>query len=226
MERQRDKQKKLLHEDTSIVDSACAASDKKPSSHELARAHAGQKGSPKAPSVHICGECGYRAHKRNYLVLHMRKHTGEKPYKCDQCDYSAARKFNLDRHTAAKHIGKKRYRCEECGYRTSYKTHLSKHMTKHTDEKSYSCDQCDFSSKWKLSLENHMVKHTGEKPYMCGECGYRAAYRTHLTRHMRTHTGVRPYKCDQCDFSSAQKGNLVRHMTKHMVTFLPNENKV
>ncbi|KAI8493379.1 hypothetical protein Bbelb_287760 [Branchiostoma belcheri] len=41
------------------------------------------------------GSVGYRTANKSYFSQHMRTHTGEKPYKCDQCDYSAARKYDL-----------------------------------------------------------------------------------------------------------------------------------
>lgn len=34
----------------------------------------------------LCSECGQRFTKKEYLIIHMRRHTGERPFKCNNCD--------------------------------------------------------------------------------------------------------------------------------------------
>ena len=45
-------------------------------------------------------------------------HKGEKPFKCDICDYSCSRKGNLNRHVSM-HEGNKPFKCDICGYSCS-----------------------------------------------------------------------------------------------------------
>ncbi|GBP71309.1 RE1-silencing transcription factor [Eumeta japonica] len=52
------------------------------------------------------GECCCR-------VLYMCTHTGEKPYKYEQCMYSGSQKGGLSRHMH-NHTGEKPYKCEQC----------------------------------------------------------------------------------------------------------------
>ena len=44
-------------------------------------------------------------------------YSGEKPYMCDLCDYSAAQKRRLEEHKL-KHSKEKPYKCSECDLRT------------------------------------------------------------------------------------------------------------
>lgn len=46
----------------------------------------------------LCSECGMRFIRNDYLVIHMRRHTGEKPYKCKFCERAFPRATDLTVH--------------------------------------------------------------------------------------------------------------------------------
>ena len=59
--------------------------------------------------------------------------TGEKPHKCELCDFT----------------------CRDVSY-------LSKHMLTHSSTKDYMCTECGYVTKWKHYLSVHMRKHAGD----------------------------------------------------------------
>ncbi|XP_061694970.1 zinc finger protein 217 isoform X2 [Syngnathoides biaculeatus] len=58
---------------------------------------------PKDRRPKHCSYCGKSFRSSYYLTVHLRTHTGEKPYKCVYCDYAGAQRTSLKYHMERRH---------------------------------------------------------------------------------------------------------------------------
>ena len=78
-----------------------------------------------------CEFCGKVFKNCSNLTVHRRSHTGEKPYKCELCNYACAQSSKLTRHMKTHgRAGKETSYCKYCSMPFSVPSTLDKHMRK------------------------------------------------------------------------------------------------
>ncbi|XP_011193445.1 zinc finger protein ZFP2 [Zeugodacus cucurbitae] len=163
-----------------------------------------------------CVYCGKQMQSNFALTMHLRTHTGERPYKCEHCvkafKTQSAYTMHLKRHGRMPD-----YSCSIC-HKTFYETsNLTAHMRTHTGEKPHSCTLCQKRFSRVFLLQLHMRTHTGEKPYQCMTCNRSFAQLCDLKNHERIHTGERKYKCNICGKTFIKRYSLKAHMDRHAI---------
>ncbi|XP_005100107.1 zinc finger and BTB domain-containing protein 11 [Aplysia californica] len=180
-----------------------------------------------------CQICSRTFARAANLKLHMRVHTGERPYTCDTCGKTFARSDHLKNHELC-HKSVKEFLCDECNESFRRADHLKYHkVNKHGDvirlnelkkytridtpekSKTVLCDICGSAFNDQKGLRNHLRKHNNFQKYSCHYCGQTFNQSSNLNVHLRKHTGVKPYKCTTCSETFTTSAKLKTHARKH-----------
>ncbi|XP_045209610.2 uncharacterized protein LOC123561365 [Mercenaria mercenaria] len=164
---------------------------------------------------YICHVCGKGLISDKKLKRHLLIHSEVQRHTCDVCGQGFSMKYKLRTHMFV-HTGHKPYLCSVCGAEFNNSTSLLHHnRTVHLGDKRYECTICGGRYGKKSQLEEHMFSHSSERTQTCKYCGKSFKHAKSLRRHEFTHVSNQKFQCDQCESKFSRKDNLERHKMCH-----------
>eukprot|EP01083_Nonionella_stella_P066336 174598_1 len=181
----------------------------------------GKRGRPPngaPPKQTVCHTCGKDFKHESLLKIHLRVHTGERPYTCRLCEKRFSQHNNLVVHMRI-HNNERPFECKMCDFKSRTKQALTMHVRKHTGERPYSCTECGKSFRDRGDVNRHMWIHKSRnlRNFPCDFCPKRFYCQSQLTAHRRVHTGEKPFVCthEGCTRTFAHQGGLRDHLRRH-----------
>ncbi|CAL8129161.1 unnamed protein product [Orchesella dallaii] len=170
-----------------------------------------------------CKVCTKWFYGVNYLKIHMRCHSGEKPFSCSICGRNFSRNDTLTAHFAVHE--EKKFGCTKCPKTFRFKSNLTTYLRNiHSSLRPYDCKICGKCYATKGRRDEHLTSHLNEKPYQCPKCGRRFAKRQSLSYHITGfHENRKDMKCSKCPRCFVDKASLKKHFMK--VHCEPGERK-
>ena len=182
-------------------------------------------------TIHQCEFCPKQYQRRSLLEIHIRNHTGERPFTCEICKAAFKNPSNYRRHCKTMHpngdfktsVKSTKYQCEYCSNHYEKKYLLKNHTRKHTGERPFECEICQYSSSFASNYKRHVKRIHGNsdrkrslKPtqYQCDFCPKQFKGKILFQIHTRKHTGEKPFKCEICNYASNNPSNYKRHCKK------------
>nr|CAB3268071.1 ZF(C2H2)-151 zinc finger protein [Phallusia mammillata] len=123
---------------------------------------------------HHCPLCEKKFSKRCELKMHLYKHTGERPFQCDQCEWTFTNLSRLNRHQQTHK--EKRYNCSygDCEKQFHRLDHLTSHLKMHS---------VNLNEAEALKLLGPSITSKDMQLFTCEVCGYNFLSKHGLSRH-------------------------------------------
>jgi hypothetical protein len=133
-----------------------------------------------------CQLCGSAYKTRADLSKHIGEHDTLKHKMCHECGETFKTSFHLKRHALTRHSNIRPFKCNHCAMTFARKDKLKQHEAKHINHPLYSCSECGKGFYRKEHLKDHEIsKHSKQYPFSCEYCAKGFVHSKDLHRHIR-----------------------------------------
>ena len=168
-----------------------------------------------------CNQCNITFKYTAFLEHMAVKHSREKKFQCELCDYKAALPVSLKKHIARMHAVTDPVKCDICHKLLKNQETLKIHVSlMHVKQKSVQCDQCDYKAKSNGLLKRHVrIVHEKIKPHVCHICGKGFNTTTLMKNHMDNihNSDNKSYICERCGKSFSSLTTFKIHVNSHQL---------
>ena len=157
-----------------------------------------------------CPLCSSKFYRKSHLVGHVSRHTKEKRFKCDFCEFTGFNREAVNLHAKAVHKKLKDLQCAfpGCNFRTAQSGHLKVHRQQHDPDpavqRPFPCHfpNCDYRASTSVILRSHTrARHdkSRSKTFICPMCSKSYFTKYEMTVHVKlVHARENKYNCDHC----------------------------
>ncbi|XP_045207543.2 histone H4 transcription factor-like [Mercenaria mercenaria] len=135
-----------------------------------------------------CSHCNSTFGAERLLRDHMRYHVNQ--YKCPFCEMTSPSPSNMRLHMKYRHSEDKPFKCDNCNYRCKSMADLRKHLETHNNDGPIKCEvpDCQYEAKNYKYLENHFhrMHEKQNASYQCHVCDAAFTRGALLTTHLKT----------------------------------------